>query len=97
MRPIIIIVALGLCAWAGVSWAAPARPVQAHAVQVIVHDLPRCVVTRANIQGARPKFEVVYQQGNIEHHLFVADRSAAKAFFKNPERYMKKVAAMEKP
>lgn len=80
---------------AGPLWAVepPAPPVQK--LKVVMHDTPRCIVTRSNIAGGRPKFELVYVEGSVEHHIFVANRAAAQIFFKNPPVYMERLRQME--
>lgn len=65
-------------------------------LKIVIHDTPRCIVTRSNIEGGRPKFELVYVEGNVEHHIFVANRQAAQTFFKRPEMYMERLRQMER-
>lgn len=74
--------------------AAPAGATQ-QKLKVVIHDTPRCIVTRSNIALGRPKFELVYIEGDIEHHIYVANRAAAQTFFKNPQVYMDRLRQME--
>ena len=98
MRKILVLALIGLLLplW-GVAQT-PSQPTAGSTsgevkLKIVKHDLPVCVVTGRNIGGK--KFEIVYTEGNVEHHVFVIDRFAAKRFFKNPALYMAKIQHME--
>jgi len=65
-------------------------------INVVYHNLPRCVVSGARIDGGRQKVEIVYTVGSTENHIYVANQSSARRFNQNPQLYMQKLSDMEK-
>jgi hypothetical protein len=64
-------------------------------LKIIHHNLSSCIVTRQNISGERKKYEVIYVEEGLQHHIYLSNRNAVRLFWKKPSFYLQRIKDIE--